>query len=316
MNIVFMGTPDFAVPSLVGLLEKGYDISVVVTQPDRPKGRGKKMQYPPVKEVALKHNTKVYQPQKAKETSFIEAMVSLNPDVIVVIAYGQILPKEILSIPKKGCINVHASLLPKYRGAAPINWAIIKNETKTGVTTMYMDEGLDTGDMILKEEVEIPKDMTAGQLHDRLADVGKEILLDTLKLVQEDRAPRVKQNHAEHTYAPMLDKKLGEIHWNQSAEEIVNLIRGVNPWPGAYTFLGDQKVKVWKAKVYEKNDKESKPGTVLKYIPKEGLIVKTGDGTIAIEEIQMPNSKKMHVDSYMNGHTINIGTLLGAYGSV
>lgn len=316
MNIVFMGTPDFAVPSLIGLLEKGYDVSAVVTQPDRPKGRGKKMQYPPVKEVALKHNIKVYQPQKAKETSFIETMISLNPDVIVVIAYGQILPKKILSIPKKGCINVHASLLPKYRGAAPINWAIIKNETKTGVTTMYMDEGLDTGDMILKEEVEIPKDMTAGQLHDRLADVGKEVLLDTLKLVQEDRAPRIKQSHAEHTYAPRLDKKLGEIHWNQSAEEIANLIRGVNPWPGAYTFLGDQKVKVWKAKVYEKNDKESKPGTVLKYIPKEGLIVKTGDGTIAIEEIQMPNSKKMHVDSYMNGHTINIGTLLGAYGSV
>lgn len=310
-----MGTPDFAVPSLVGLINSKHHVMAVVTQPDKPKGRGKKIQYPPVKEVAIEHNIKVYQPEKVKNPNFIQAIKSLNPDVMIVIAYGKILPKEILTIPKKGCINIHASLLPAYRGAAPINWAIIKGEKKTGITTMYMDEGLDTGDMILKREIEILENVTAGELHDQLSELGKEVVLDTLKLIEEDQAPRIPQDHSQYSYAPMLDKKLGEIDWNQSARDIVNLIRGVNPWPGAYTFFCNEKMKIWKAKVYEGKETQCNPGTLVNYIPNVGFIIKTGDGWIAIEQIQMPNNKKMDVDSYIHGHNISIGTVFGLHGS-
>ncbi len=310
-----MGTPDFAVPSLVGLINSKHHVMAVVTQPDKPKGRGKKIQYPPVKEVAIEHNIKVYQPEKVKNPNFIQAIKSLNPDIMIVIAYGKILPKEILTIPKKGCINVHASLLPAYRGAAPINWAIIKGEKKTGITTMYMDEGLDTGDMILKREIEILENVTVGELHDQLSKLGKEVLLDTLKLIEEDQVPRTPQDHFQHSYAPMLDKKLGEIDWNQSAKDIVNLIRGVNPWPGAYTFFHNEKMKIWKAKIYEGKEIQCKPGTFVNYIPNVGLIIKTGNGWIAVEQIQMPNNKKMDVDSYINGHNIPTGTLFGLRGS-
>src|SRR5699024_2603741 len=205
-----------------GLIESKHDVLTVVTQPDRPRGRGKKVLPPPVKELALKHNIDVLQPEKASEETFINDLKSLQPDVMVVIAYGQILPKEILNIPKMGCINVHASLLPHYRGAAPIHWAIIKGETKSGVTTMFMDEGLDTGDMILKNEVEISKEMTAGQLHDVLADLGAKTLLETLDLIEGNKVSRTKQDHEKHTYAPMLDKKIGEIDWYNSADEIIN----------------------------------------------------------------------------------------------
>lgn len=314
MNIVFMGTPDFAVPSLLGLIENGHRILAVVTQPDRPKGRGKKVKYPPVKEIALENNISVLQPLKLKEESFITCLKSLNPDIIIVIAYGKILPKEILSIPKNGCINVHASLLPAYRGAAPINWAIINGEKKTGVTTMFMDTGLDTGDMILKGETEIPEDMTAGELHDILADMGKEVLLNTIDSIKQEKVTRKAQNHEEHNYAPMLDKNLGEINWNNSADQIVNLIRGTNPWPGAHTLLKGEKMKLWKARIYDGVDEKGKPGTILDYISNLGWIVKTGKGLIAIEEIQMPNSNKMSVDSFIRGHSVNIDTILGKDG--
>ncbi len=311
-----MGTPEFAVSSLEGLINSKHKILAVVTQPDKPRGRGKKIQFPPVKQMAIQNNIEVYQPKRIKDPEFIQTIKDLNPDVIIVIAYGKILPKEILSIPKKGCINVHASLLPAYRGAAPINWAIIKGEKKTGITTMYMDEGLDTGDIILQREIEISDSMTAGELHDQLSELGREVLLDTLSLIENNQAPRISQEDCQYSYAPMIDKRLGKIDWNRSAKDIVNLIRGVNPWPGAYTFFEGRKIKIWEAKIYKEEEKiQCKPGTVLKYIPKIGLIVKSGKGLLAIQQIQVPNYKKMDIDSYMNGHNIPVGTILESNGS-
>lgn len=307
-----MGTPDFAVPSLSALIKSKHKILSVITQPDRPSGRGKKLKMPPVKEVALEHNIQVLQPKKIREESFISSLKALKPDIIVVIAYGQILPKEILTIPEKGCVNVHASLLPAYRGAAPIHWAIIKGEKKTGITTMYMDEGLDTGDMILKDEVEIKEDMTAGELHDVLANLGAKTLLNTLDNIENDKIISIPQDHTMHTYAPMLDKNVGKIDWSQSADHIFNLIRGTNPWPGAFTELLGKKMKVWKAGIFDDyKDVSGKPGEILQHIPHVGWIVKTGDGCIVISQIQMPNGKRMSVDAFVLGNQIQKGTILG-----
>lgn len=314
MNIIFMGTPDFAVPSLLALIESDHKVISVITQPDRPKGRGKKIKHSPIKDVALEHNIEVLQPIKLTKKSFVNYLNSLKVDLIIVIAYGKILPKEILSIPKNGCINVHASLLPAYRGAAPIHWAIINGEKKTGITTMYMDTGLDTGDIILKKETQIPDNMTAGELHDVLADLGRKTLLETIENINEEKVTRKAQNHEEHTYAPMLDKNVGKINWCNSAEDIVNLIRGTNPWPGAYSILNNQKIKLWKASLYQAFNKKDKPGTILEHIPDLGWLVQTGKGCVAIEEIQMPNSIKMDVDSYIRGHHIKTGTILGEDG--
>lgn len=315
MNIIFMGTPDFAVPPLKALINSNHNILAVVTQPDKPKGRGKKLSSPPVKEVAINHNIKIFQPNKIKDNQFIDTLKSLKPDVIVVIAYGKILPKEILDIPPKGCINVHASLLPLYRGAAPIHWSIIKGEEKTGITTMYMNEGLDTGDMIFKEEVNITEDMTVGELHDKLAYLAKNLLIKTLNEVEKNKAPRVPQNQDEHSYAPMLEKNTGEINWKDSRMNIINLIRGTNPWPGAYTYLDNKKMKIYKANKYSGINKEHLPGIIVDFIPEHGWIVSTGNGLISIKEIQMPNSKRMDVDAYIRGHNVKIGTILGKYGS-
>ena len=307
-----MGTPDFAVPSLSALIKSKHKILSVITQPDRPSGRGKKLKMPPVKEVALEHNIQVLQPKKIREESFISSLKALKPDIIVVIAYGQILPKEILTIPEKGCVNVHASLLPAYRGAAPIHWAIIKGEKKTGITTMYMDEGLDTGDMILKDEVEIKEDMTAGELHDVLANLGAKTLLNTLDNIENDKIISIPQDHTMHTYAPMLDKNVGKIDWSQSADHIFNLIRGTNPWPGAFTELLGKKMKVWKAGIFDDyKDVSGKLGEILQHIPHVGWIVKTGDGCIVISQIQMPNGKRMSVDAFVLGNQIEKGTILG-----
>lgn len=308
MKIIFMGTPDFAVPCLTEIISKGHDVLAVVTQPDRPKGRGKKLTSPPVKEKALAYNIPVLQPEKIKEECFISEIEKLAPDCIVVVAFGQILPKKILDIPPFGCINVHASLLPKYRGAAPINWAIIHGEKISGVTTMYMDEGLDTGDMILKKEVPIG-DNTAGELHDQLALAGAEILGETLKLIEKEQAPRIKQTDDESSYAPIMDKNTGKIDWKNSAESIYNLIRGVNPWPTAFTTYKGEKFKVWKAKVSEECCNEE-PGKIIK-VDKEGLFVCTANGVLIIEEIQFPNSKRMTVDAYLRGHEIENNIILG-----
>ncbi|VIF65838.1 methionyl-tRNA formyltransferase [Clostridioides difficile] len=309
MKIVFMGTPDIAVPCLQKIIDEKYEILGVVTQPDKPKGRGKKLGMSPVKELAIENNIPVYQPVKARDKEFIDTIKSLNPDVIVVVAFGQILPKGILEIPKLGCINVHVSLLPKYRGAAPINWVIINGEEKTGVTTMYMDEGLDTGDMILKTEVNLDENITAGELHDKMMNIGAETLKETLRLIEEGNAPREVQNHEEFSYAPIMNKSLGNIDFSKSAREIHNLVRGVNPWPSAYTTYNDVIMKVWKTKVLdEKSIKDA--GTIID-VSKDGIKVSTIDNVLLIEEIQMPNKKRMLVGEYIKGNTIETGLVLG-----
>lgn len=309
MKVVFMGTPEIATGCLQKLIDEKYDVIGVVTQPDKPQNRGKKLGMPPVKELAIKYDIPVYQPQKAREESFVQILKELNPDIIVVVAFGQILPKSILDIPKYGCINVHVSLLPKYRGAAPINWVIINGEQKTGVTTMYMDEGLDTGDIILTEEFDLDDSITAGELHDKMMVIGANTLIKTLDLIEKDCAPRIKQNHDEHTYAPMMNKSLGEINWNKNAWDIHNLVRGVNPWPSAYTIYNGSTMKVWKTKVLnESSDKIA--GTIIK-VDKDGIRVSTNDKVILIEEIQMPGKKRVTVSEYIKGNSIELNTILG-----
>lgn len=310
MNVVFMGTPDFATEALSKIYDAGHNVLAVVSQPDKPSGRGMKLLPTPVKEYAISKNLKVYQPEKIrKNTEFIEEIKSLKPDVIVVVAYGKILPKEILEIPKYGCINVHASLLPKYRGSAPIQWAIINGETKTGITTMYMDIGMDTGDMILKSEVDILEDDNYGTLYEKLKKAGGLLILETLDKVVDGIAPRQKQSD-EFTLAPMIEKTLGHIDWSKSANEIRNLVRGLNPMPGAYTFLDDKTIKIWDAGVIENDNDEIIPGTVLMADSKNGLVVKAGKDSLKIKILQMPNNKKMLAEDYLRGNLINVGSIL------
>ncbi len=309
MKIVFMGTPNIAVGCLQKIIDEKHEILGVVTQPDKPVGRGKKMGMPPVKELALKYDIPVYQPIKARDEEFVQVLRELNPDLIVVVAFGQILPKSILDIPKLGCVNVHVSLLPKYRGAAPINWVIINGEEKTGVTTMYMDEGLDTGDMILTSEFALNDEITAGELHDIMKEEGALVLKETIDLIAKGEAPRIPQNHEEFTYAPMMNKILGQIDFSKSAKEIHNLVRGVNPWPSAYTTYKGQTMKVWKTKVLnETSDKH--PGTILK-VDKEGIRVSTKDNVLLIKEIQMPGKKRVLVEEYIKGNSIETNEILG-----
>lgn len=304
MNIVFMGTPDFAVESLKKIYETGHNVLAVVSQPDRPSGRGMKLTPTPVKEYAESHGLKVYQPEKVKKNAeFIETLKSMKPDVIVVVAYGQILPEEVLNIPKYGSINVHGSLLPKYRGAAPIQWAIINGEKTTGITTMYMDKGMDSGDMILKEEIEIASDDTYGTLYEKLKKLGGKLIIQTLEKVSEDMAPRRKQPE-EYTLAPMIDKTMCRIDWNKSAEEIRNLVRGLNPMPVAYTLLDDKKYKIWECEVLQNITTAEIPGTILSANVRDGLIVATGDGVVSITQIQAPNSRRMSTKDYLRGNQI------------
>lgn len=312
MKILFMGTPDFAQVSLESIYNANYEIIGVVTNPDKPKGRGMKMFPSPVKEFAMSKNIPIYQPIKIKNNiEFINEIKSLNPDVICVVAYGKILPKELLDIPKYGCINVHGSLLPKYRGAAPIQWSILNGDKKTGITTMYMDEGMDTGDIILKQEVEIGENETTGELWDRLATIGGNLLVETLRQVENGTAPRIKQGD-DFTIAPMLDKEMAKIDWeNRTAEEIKNLVRGLNPIIGAYTFLNSKKIKFWRVDIAtdigydEENIKIFRNGTVLVSNQKDGLYVKTKKGILKILEIQGENAKKMSILDFLRGNTID-----------
>ena len=307
-----MGTPDFAEKSLRSLVEAKYDVIGVVTNPDKPKGRGMKMVASPVKQYALEKGLKIYQPEKVrKNTEFIEEIKGLNPDVICVVAYGKILPKELLEIPKLGCINVHASLLPKYRGAAPIQWAVLNGDKTTGVTTMYMDEGMDTGDMILKQEVEIGEDETTGELWDKLAKIGGELLVKTLKEIEKGTAPRQKQGE-EFTLAPMLSKDMAKIEWNKkTAQEIKNLVRGLNPIMGAYTFLNGKKIKFWKVDLAKEDEIIAENlgflgnGAVLLADSKDGLYIKAKEGIIKVLEIQGENAKRMSIQDYLRGNPIN-----------
>ena len=312
MKIIFMGTPDFARDSLEAVYNAGYEIIGVVTNPDRPKGRGMKMIPSPVKEFALEKELKIYQPEKVKNNiEFIDEIKSLNPDVICVVAYGKILPEEILNIPKLGCINVHGSLLPKYRGAAPIQWAILKGDKETGVTTMYMDKGMDTGDMILKEKVTIGEDETTGELWDRLSKIGGELLVKTLEQIEARTAPREKQGE-DYTMAPMLNKDMAKIDWeNKSAIEVKNLVRGLNPIMGAYTFWNGKKIKFWKVDIAKENEimvdnlETLKNGTVVVSNPKDGLYIKTKKGIIKVLEIQGENAKRMPIGDFLRGNNIS-----------
>lgn len=310
MKIVFMGTPEFAVPCLQKIIDEGHEVVAVVTQPDKPKGRGKKLAMPPVKELALKYDIPVYQPLKAREESFVDTLKEINPELIVVVAFGQILPKSILDIPKYGCVNVHASLLPRYRGAAPLNWVIINGEEKTGVTTMYMDEGLDTGDMILKSEIPLDDKITAGELHDKMMIDGAKVLKETIDLIEKGEAPREKQSNENTCYSPIMNKSLGNINWNKSAIDIHNLVRGINPWPSAYTTYEGQTMKIWKTKVIDKNS-DKDPGTIIS-VDKEGINVSTSEGIVQIKEIQMAGKKRMEVPEYIKGNNINTDIILGS----
>lgn len=366
MKIVFMGTPDFAKESLKALYDAGHNILAVVTNPDKPKGRGMKMIQSPVKEFADEHQIKVYQPLKVRNNEeFINDILKLNPDAICVVAYGKILPKELLNIPTYGAINVHGSLLPKYRGAAPIQWAVLNGEKETGITTMFMDEGMDTGDMILQEKVKIGQDETTGELWNELSKIGANLLVKTLAKIEEAKKQiektnckilkqnveltketiianqeekelilkevkklvgAIKQND-DFTLAPMLKKEMAEINWDKSANEIKNLVRGLNPIIGAYTTLEDRKIKIWKVDVIKneefktkfivnnenlimKKENDCKNGEILLVDNKKGLFVKTKDEIISILEIQCENSKKMDIKSFLNGNNIKAGTIL------
>ncbi len=312
MKIVFMGTPDFAEKSLEAVYNAGHEIVGIVTNPDRPKGRGMKLEASPVKKYAESKNLKIYQPEKIrKNEEFIEEIRKLQPDVICVVAYGKILPKEILEIPKLGCINVHGSLLPKYRGAAPIQWAVLNGDKATGVTTMYMDVGMDTGDMILKKETQIGDDETTGELWARLSKIGAALLVETLQKIEEGTAPRIPQGE-EFSIAPMLDKEIAKINWdNKTAIEIKNLVRGLNPIMGTYSFLNDRKIKFWKVDVVSDNSFENeKNGTVIKADSKDGLYIKAKDGLIKVIEIQGENAKKMSIQDFLRGNKIEVGNVM------
>jgi methionyl-tRNA formyltransferase len=307
LRLVFMGTPEFACPTLQRLIERGEEVIAVVTQPDRPKGRGQQLTPPPVKVLAETNGIVVLQPAKVRAPEFIEVMKGLAPDLIVVVAFGQILPKALLDIPRHGCINVHASLLPRYRGAAPINWCIINGETESGVTIMQMDVGLDTGDMLVKKATPIDPDEDSSSLHDRLAAIGAEALAETLDLLLAEKLVPEKQDDALSCYAPMLKKEDGLIDWGTGAQAIKNLVRGVTPWPGAFTRLDGKTVKVCRVAVAEGT---GTPGTVLR-ADRQGLEVACGSGSILIEELQLEGRKRLAATEFLAGYKIEPGTVLG-----
>ena len=322
MKIVFMGTPDFARDSLSAIYDAGHEISAVITVPDKPKGRGMKLIPCEVKEYAIEKNIKVYQPEKLRENKeIVDILKNINPDVICVVAYGKIIPKEILEIPKYGCVNVHPSLLPQYRGSAPIQWAILNGDKETGVTTMYLDEGMDSGDIILQTKTLIDKDETSGELWDRLSKIGAELLVETLEKIENKTAPRIKQPE-EFTLAPMLEKSQAKIDWeNKTAQEIKNLVRGLNPIMGAYAVLNQKKIKFWKVdklsidefinkypefKEYEYRFLEIDPGTVLYIDKKEAIYIMAKEGIIKVLEIQGENAKRMPTPEFLRGNRIEV----------
>lgn len=308
MRVIFMGTPDFAVYSLQALLAR-HEVIAVVSQPDKPKGRGKKMVPTPVKAFAQTKGLTVYQPEKAGDEAFCCLLEELKPDVIAVTAFGQILPERILCIPKYGCINVHGSLLPRYRGAAPMQWAIIDGATVTGITTMYMAKGMDTGDMLLKKEIPILQEDAFPQLHDKMAQAGAELLLDTLQALEDGTAVRIPQNEAEATYAPMLTKETGNIDWSKTGSAIMNLMRGLDPAPGAYTHYLEEPIKLFRAEPWEGELPEGSFGEILD-ITKKGPVVKCGDGAVVLTEVQARGGKRMTADAYLRGHEMKKGVLL------
>ena len=308
MDVLFMGTPDFSVLALESLI-KEHNVKAVITQPDKPKGRGKKILFTHVKEKAIEHNIPVYQPKTLKDDDFIEKLKEINADIFVVAAYGQLLPETVLKMPKYGCINIHASLLPEYRGAAPIQRAIIDGKTKTGVTIMYMEKKLDSGDMLLKQEIEITPNDTYGSLHDKMSVVGASLIIKTLKLLSEGNLKAEKQDSSLSTYAYMIDKETGHIKWDKTSDEIINLIRGLNPSPCAYTNYCGETFKIYAAEK-TKTDKNSDFGEIISVSPKKGFVVKTADSAIIITQMQAKGGKKMSAADYLRGHEIKEGIIL------
>ena len=314
MRVIFMGTPDFSVGTLEAIIEAGHEVALVVTQPDKPKGRGKTMQYTPVKECALSHGIEVFQPVKIRESANIEYLRKFNADIIIVVAFGQILSKSILDMPRYGCINVHASLLPKYRGAAPIQWAVINGDEFTGVTTMRMDEGVDTGDMIAKSTVRLAPDETGGSLFDKLSAEGARLCVETMKMIEDGTAEYTPQNSEEATHTSMISKELGFIDWTKPAVEIERLIRGLNPWPSAFTSLNGKMLKGWDADVISDDSacrlRDGKPGEVVE-IDKDSFTVACGNGYLIIKEVQLEGKKRMDSGSFLRGNHLDEGVVFG-----
>lgn len=306
MRVVFMGTPDFSVPSLQALIDHGYEIAGVFTQPDRPKGRGGKVQMSPVKELALKHGIPVFQPQKIRRDG-VDDLRSLAPHVCVTAAFGQILSQEVLDIPTMGTVNVHASLLPRHRGAAPVQWALLQGDAVTGVTTMLTDKGIDTGDMLLKAEVAVEPEDTAGTLLEKLSHVGADLLIETLEKLEKGTCPREKQNEEDSTYDPMLNKEMGLLNFHETPVQCINRVRAMSPWPCAYAPIQEGVLKVWRAREVQGN---GKPGQILKANKKDGLVIAVQDGAIELCEIQAPNAKRMEAKAFLLGHPMQEGEML------
>lgn len=317
MRIVYMGTPDFAVNTLQVLLNSRHEVAAVVTQPDKPKGRSGKLQGTPVKELALAHGIPIYQPERVRNVEFVEILKKLQPDVIVVVAFGQILSKEILELPKYGCINVHASLLPKLRGAAPIQWSVIQGDRESGVTIQQMDEGIDTGDILLVKKYRLEEKETGGSLFDRLAEFGGPMVLEVLEQAEQGELHPIPQREEEHTYAKMLSKETGRIDFTKPAREIERLIRGLNPWPSAYSYLDGKMVKIWDADVVsretaaEKKVVSGKPGSIV-FVDKNTFLVQTGDAYLAVKELQMAGKKRMETAAFLHGYVIREGMEFGS----
>ncbi|MFH1629839.1 MAG: methionyl-tRNA formyltransferase [Pseudomonadota bacterium] len=309
-KIIFMGTPDYAVPSLDKLIEHGHVLLAVVTQPDRPKGRSKKRVFPPVKQAAKRFNLEVFQPEKASDREFCEVIRELGPDLLVVVAFGQVLRRELLEIPRWGGLNIHASLLPKYRGAAPIQWAIINDEAKTGLSAMRMDHGLDTGPVLLQEEVRIGPEETAGELHDRLASLSGDFLLRTMEGLTTNRLTPIPQNNAQATYAPKIDRSISLIKWDRSAQTLSALIRALDPWPGATTVVGGKEIKLFSSKVADRKRLDLTPGRIAGH-SEDGLLVETGEGTVLIRELQASGKRRLNASDFLRGFPLSDGTFLG-----
>ncbi|MCM1283922.1 MAG: methionyl-tRNA formyltransferase [Muribaculaceae bacterium] len=308
MRVIFMGTPDFAVGTLEAILAAGHEVALVVTQPDRPKGRGNAVHFSPVKECALAHSLLLYQPKRIREAESVEYLRGFAADIVVVVAFGQILPKSILEMPKYGCVNVHASLLPKYRGAAPIQWAIINGEEITGVTTQRMDEGVDTGDVIAKRELRIAADETGGSLFDKLALLGAKLCVETMEMLEKGTAVFIPQDHEKSTHTSMITKELGDLDWSRPAAALERLVRGLDPWPSAYTYLGSKTFKIWKSEALL-TDSGAAPGTVVR-ADKTGIYVQTGEGQLVLKEVQLEGKKRMDAAAFVNGCHITEGTVL------
>ncbi len=309
MRIVFMGTPDFSVPTLEALVASEHEVVGVVTQPDKPKGRGKEIHMSPVKECALQHNIPVYQPVRARDEAFVDEMRALNPDVMVVIAFGQILPKSLLELPKYGCVNIHASLLPKYRGAAPIQWAVINGDEETGITTMMMDVEMDTGDMLEKTVVKLDPEETGGSLFDRLSLLGGDLILSTLSKLEKGEITPVPQDHEKATYVKKISKSMGDIDWTMDAVSIERLVRGLNPWPSAFTRWNGKMLKIWEAKVLPDPDVKLPCGSVIS-ASDEGLKIQTGAGVLCVTSLQLEGKKRMDTAAFLRGYQVAADSMM------